>query len=407
MKQTGENGISENVVIETRKRFDIDRWEHIRYNPPKFIKRYDGAKFRVDPDVFFKLCNGIYELVFKNQDIKVKFTGGEGSGKTTHATQYGQIFYYILIESNVLHKDLGTYYDYIEEECLAHDIDEYNDMSDRLQNNVFRILICDEAGSLKASNRFDKNNKSFSEKMRKDRKTLKIEILCYPNVWELNKDSVLDRTNLVVLCESSEDLYGYGATPDVAKLLVLPRGKFTFSYHSLNLISKAEMKEMLGELIKNKYVSSIQDKYIYKTYKRDDVFCFDAQKYLARAKEKGKIDSGISNFTLRPSELSILLESLTPKKLLGVGTRQLIPEHLSLEEKKQIDELNKKVNIISQLKNRIKKHVTAVEEYNIRMGIETKDEDNTFIDELIDDDDSNKEKVIEDDDSFKDLYDNV
>ena len=195
------SGIVEPLVAETRKRFNHARYKELLENPPKKLKNYNGVEFRIDPDVFRKLCQYVYNLTFKNLDILFLHGGEEGTGKSTDASQIGQIFYFIMVECNVLNEDLGTMYPYDEENCLSHNLISFLKKCDKYNDNIFRIIICDEGGGLKSEERWDEWNKKFRDEMRKDRKKLRIRIVCYPQPFELVKDFTLARVNCIRLSE--------------------------------------------------------------------------------------------------------------------------------------------------------------------------------------------------------------
>ena len=283
------SGIVEKKVMETRKVFNNQRWNDLYDNPPKKLKNFKGIYFRVDRDIFRKMCQYAYDMVFKVLDIFGLDGGIEGSGKTTDASQLGQIMHYIMVECNIISKDLGTYYEYNEENCLAHDLETFNELSDKYNDNLFRIIICDEAGELKAEDRWNDANKDFRESMRKDRKKLRFRILCYPQPFELVKDFILGRTNFIRINRFSKEKDGFGSIPNIVDTIIIPRGDYTYSFHTKDLIPRTEIKNALKEQGKEKYTSELAKKYIYKTTKKDDVFCFDAESYIKKAKEFSKI----------------------------------------------------------------------------------------------------------------------
>jgi len=363
-----EAGISEEKVIKTRELCDLDKltlWCSNEYKHKEIFKKYDGTEFYFPSHLFRKLSRYVYDLVYKNKDFNMYFSGGEGTGKTTHATQWGQVFYYILTECNIINEELGTYYVYDEKTCMAHDLDDYNSMSDKYSDNLFRIIICDETGDLKAEDRFNKNNKDYRKKMRKDRKSLHIKLFNYPNVFELSKDAIIDRSNGFVLCKENEGLDKFGGSiPNVADVVFIPRGDYTFSWddnHKFGeLVSKEELKAEIEEILKHKYFKTIDKKYVYLTYKRDNVFCFNAQDYIKRAKEKAKIEGEIAQFRLTEHQMRVLFKYVTAKKIFGKGRKSVIPQGVSKEVANQIDLENKALQTINNIRKEMSDYFKAL-----------------------------------------------
>lgn len=124
--------------------------------------------------------------------------------------------------------------------------------------------------------------------MRKDRKKLKIKLLCYPQPFELVKDFTLARVNFIRISEFREDAKG-GLIPDIVSTIIIPRGKYTFSWNSHEIISKRELKASLLEQTKEKYTRELPKKYIYKITKKSMTFCFDEKKYIKNAKEENRL----------------------------------------------------------------------------------------------------------------------
>jgi hypothetical protein len=327
------SGIVEKKVLETRKVFLKSRWLELIDEPPKKLQNFKGDWFRVDKHIFVKLCQYAYDMLFKTLDIFGLDGGIEGSGKTVDASQLGQMFHYIMTETRIISEELGTYYEYTEENCLAHDLESFNELSDKYNDLLFRIIICDEAGELKAEDRWSESNKDFRESMRKDRKKLRFRILCYPQPFELVKDFILGRTNFIRINRFSLDKNGFGSSPDIVDTIIIPRGDYTYSHHTKEIISRSEIKAALKEQGKEKYTSELQKKFIYKTSKKDDVFCFDSENYIKKAKEFSKIKKNEKKVFISGKTVEILAKHLTAGRLgFSTSFKKDKHEHLSKEE---------------------------------------------------------------------------
>lgn len=349
------SGIVEKRVKETRKGFNLKRWKELYNEPPKVLTKYDGTPFHVDEDCFRKYLQYVYDMVFKNLDVFGLFGGIEGSGKTTDASQVGQQFYFILCQCNVLREDLGTWYEYNEENCLAHNLQAFLDLCDKYNDDLWRIIICDEAGDLKGENRWEEGNKEFRDDMRKDRKKLRIRLMCYPQPFELVKDFTLGRTNFIRLNEFSLDKNGFGSIPNVVNMVVLPRGKYTYSFNTKELIKQNEMKKAILELTKERYTNELDPKYIFKTCKKDDVFCFNAETYIKKAKEENRSKRKEKKIFITDTVAEILAKHLTAGKL-GLS---VIPVDKSLpkEEREEREEERRAGLQINKLKEKCKEQM--------------------------------------------------
>lgn len=342
--------IVEKRVKAIRKVFNHKRYLELLENPPEILKSYaqDETEFYVDKDIFRKCAQYVYNLTFKNLDILFLFGGEEGTGKSTDASQIGTIFYYIMIECNILNKELNTWYPFDEENCLSHNLVSFLKKEDKYNDEIFRILICDEAGGLKSEERWDEYNKKFRDEMRKDRKKLKIRLLCYPQPFELVKDFTLARVNCIRISEFREDKVK-GLIPDRVKTIIIPRGKYTFSFNSHELIPKKELKHALLEQTKERYTKELNNKYIYKESKKDNVFCFDVEKYMKNAKEENRLFLKEEKVYLSSRLIEIIAKNLTAGR---IGLSIKVPEDLSVEERKIKEQERKDALLVSKLVNK-------------------------------------------------------
>jgi len=342
--------IVEEVVLKTRKVFNHKRYEELLENPPSVLTSYHDNKstYIVDKDWFRKQCQYVYNLVFKNLDILGLYGGAEGTGKSTKASQDGNTLYYIMLECNVLNEELGTYYPYDEENCMAHNLISFLKKADKYNDHVFRILICDEAGGLKSEERWDEWNKKFREEMRKDRKKLRVRLLCYPQPFELVKDFTLARVNYLRLAEFREDKKK-GLIPDMVKTIIIPRGKFTFSFNTHELIPQREIKAALLEQTKERYTKELHQKYIFKTHRTSPTFCFNVKTYMKNAKEENRLFLREEKIYLSSNLIRIIAKSLTAGK---IGLSIKVNKELSIEERKIKEQERKDALLISKLVNK-------------------------------------------------------
>jgi len=339
--------IVEKLVLATRKIFNHKRFKELVDNPPKELF-YEGEPYHVDKDFFRKQCQYVYNLAFKNLDILFLHGGPEGTGKTTDASQIGHTFHFIMVECNVLNESLGTYYPYDDDQCLAHNLISFLKMCDKYNDNIFRIIICDEAGGLKSEERWDEYNKKFREEMRKDRKKLRIRLICYPQPFELVKDFTLARVNCIRQSKFREDPVK-GLIPDRVDSIIIPRGQYTFSWHSKEVVSQKEIKGALLEQTKEKYTKSLSKKYIYKTSKKSSTFCFDVDKYTKRAKEENRLFLKEEKIYLSTALIDIIADHLTAGRI-GLSTK--VPKDVNPDERERLEAEKKQAYNISKLVKR-------------------------------------------------------
>lgn len=339
--------IVEPIVKETRKRFNMKRYEELYENPPNKLD-FKGFPVDVDKDIFRKLCQYVYNLTFKNLDILMLFGGAEGTGKTTDASQIGFQFYYIMTECRVLNEDLGTLYAYDEENCLSHNLISFLKKCDKYNDHVFRIIICDEGGGLKSEERWDEWNKKFRDEMRKDRKKLRVRLVCYPQPFELVKDFTLARVNCIRISEFREDKKK-GLIPDIVQTIIIPRGRYTFSFHTHEVISQKEIKSALLEQTKERYTKELPLKYVYKTSKKNSTFCFEVKKYIEQAKKENRLFLKEEKIYLSNNLIRILAENLTAGK---IGLSIKVPDGLGLDEREKKEKERKDALLISKLVNK-------------------------------------------------------
>ncbi len=344
------NEIVEQKVLEVRKVFNFKRYQELLDNPPSQLTSFHDNKttYYIDKDIFRKQCQYVLNLVFKNLDILGLYGGEEGTGKSTNASQDANTFYYIMLECNVLNKELGTFYEWTEENCLSHNLISFLKKCDKYNDEIFRIIICDEAGGLKSEERWDEWNKKFRDEMRKDRKKLRLRLLCYPQPFELVKDFTLARVNYIRINEFREDKE-HGLIPDIVKTIIIPRGKETFSFHINEIIPKKELKSALLEQTKEKYTKELSNKYIYKTSHKSSSFCFDVKRYMKNAKEENRLFLKEEKIYLSSRLIYIIAKNLTAGK---IGLSIKVDKSLMGEERKEKEQERKDALLISKLVNK-------------------------------------------------------
>lgn len=344
-------------VLELRKVFNHQRYEELLQEPPKTLENYKGDTFKVDADVFRKFCQYAHNMLFKNLDVWGLFGGGEGSGKSTDASQVAKQFHYILVETNILNHELGTFYEFTEENILCHNFKSYLYKKDKFADWIFRIYICDEAGGLKSEERWDEDNKLFRDDMRKNRKRLEINLLCFPQPFELVKDFAQGRVNFLRLSKFRQHKTK-GLIPDKVDTIIIPRGEYTFSWNTREKVHRKEIKRAISDQTKERYTKDFPKNCIYKTTTKDITFCFDAHKYDKQAKEENRMFKKTAKVLLTSGEVTILANNLTAGKL-GFSVNKKYPENATIEEIKELDKDKRDGYIINKL---AKKCVSAVKQ---------------------------------------------
>lgn len=348
MSNKKQTGIVDERLIQVRKNFNHKRYNELWENPPKHLTNYKGEKFQINKEWFKKNLLYVHNAVFKVLDVLGLFGGEEGTGKSTDMSQWGQTIYYILIECEVVSEKNNNFYEFNEKNCLAHNLISFLKLCDKYNDELFRIILCDEAGGLKGEDRWDEWNKKFRDDMRKDRKKLRFKGLAYPQVFELVKDMTLGRVSFMRISEFREDKQK-GLIPDIVKTIIIPRGKYTFSWHTNEMISKTELKKALFEQSKERYTKTIQKKFIYNTTKKDNVFCFNVKQYLIDAINENKLFLKEEKIYLSNRLIEILANNLTAGK---IGLSISVPKDLTGEELKEAEQERKDALLISKLVNK-------------------------------------------------------
>ena len=254
-----------------------------------------------------------------------------------------------MVECKILNKELGTHYEYTAENCLAHNLFTFLVKCDKFNDEVFRIIICDEAGGLKSEERWDDINKKFRDEMRKDRKKLKVRLICYPQPFELVKDFTLARVNCIRIKEFREDRKK-GLIPDTVHTIIIPRGRHAFSFQTHEIISKLEIKNALQEQTKERYTKEFPMKYIFKTTTRtSDVFCFDPKQYIKDAKKENRLFMKEQKIYISNTLIKIFAKKLTAGR---IGLSTTIPKGATGQELKELEEEKKWALLVSKLVNK-------------------------------------------------------
>ena len=189
--------------------------------------------------------------------------------------------------------------------------------------------------------------------MRKDRKKLRIRLVCYPQPFELVKDFTLARVNCIRISEFREDMKK-GLIPDRVNTIIIPRGKYTFSFHTREIVGKKEIKGALLEQTKERYTKDLDKKYIFKTSRKDATFCFNTKQYMKQAKEENRLFLKEEKIYISNTLIYIFAKYLTAGKL-GLSTR---PDP-NLVGQEQIDAENEKkyALLVAKLKNKCKESI--------------------------------------------------
>ena len=344
-----DNAIDNPLVAEMRKNFDLAKLDDFIKNPLSSVPldragRKGSLKF--DKRVFRKLCQGIYVLAFQNMDINILEDGTEGSGKTTDASQIGYVIYWLMCELNVLNKDLGLWYEWNLKNVMGYNLDHFLELYDKFTDMPFRIIICDEASGLQAERRWEEANIKARDDWRKDRKRLTIRIVIHPQAWELVRDLTQARINMIRINKMTSAKRGYNK--DDVDVIILPRGDYTYSYHTGEIIHQNEMKVMMKERAKEKYTGVIPKKYIYCTSKKTGIFTFDPIEYERESKRMNK-NVKRKDIKITKHVAYILAKYLSPDKL---GLSRNVPEGLDPIEREHAEKEKKYAMSLYDLKKK-------------------------------------------------------
>lgn len=297
------------------KTFDWEKFEEIIKNPPTKILNWDGKTY-IHFDKFYvrKTLTAIVQMVLDQMDIWICNVGAEGSGKSCWSSQQIRFIYHILREFGL------TQDDYDVKRMFFSAIDALLEAQDSQgDQDYFKIFCLDEGYELNRQNFREESSILFKDDMRSNRKMLRVNLINLPQLGELEVAITLSRMNFIYFCEMSYDPFTQTLKKGEVQMYVVPRGKQIYSkYHKKNL-TKKEIKQKLGNLLKDKesyYVEMPEDIMIHK-FEFEEVWGFDVNKYSSHIKKSNRKRRMKGHLTLTDYQQYILWQKIPKLSKLG------------------------------------------------------------------------------------------
>ncbi|MFW6129945.1 MAG: hypothetical protein ACOC56_02100 [Atribacterota bacterium] len=290
---------------------DLNKLKELYENPPTSLKSPAYKKhIEFDKVVVRKYIIGIIQMIFNSMDLIVTFCGREGTGKTTASTQDAYLCYWILEQINIVD------YEYTLNNIMYFNLKSLLDGFNKYSQNPFRIFILDEGNEL---NRKEWNNpivNLFFQKLRRERKHLRILFINLPQLGELMPAVTLSRVNFVFQLNMKQDVENKLAKKGNCYFYILPRFDKIYSYLNKRYLYQDEVINEIGKILddKKKYLQTLPMSLAVHKFQRNGVWSVRESEYDKKSKEANEKFSA-TGVTLSKLEISYLYKYLNLKKL--------------------------------------------------------------------------------------------
>jgi len=312
---------------------DFEKLKELYDNPPTSLKS-PAYKNHITYDkiVSRKYIIAIIQMIFNKMDLIVCFCGKEGTGKTTASTQDAYLVYYILSEIKIIE------YEFKLKDIMYYNLKTMIDGFNKYTNVPFRISILDEGNEL---NRKDWGNplvQLFFQKLRRERKHLRIVFINLPQLGELMPSITLSRVNFVFQLSMKVDLKRKLADKGKCYFYIIPRLGKIYSYLNKKILYDTEIVNEFGKILddKKKYLQTLPKNLAIHKFDRNGVWAFNEDKYDRESKKANEAFSTTS-VTLTKTEIYFLAKYMNLKKM---GVKPNTNAYFMLNHLK-----NKKLNI--------------------------------------------------------------
>lgn len=323
----------------------IKTFNELYEKPPKTLsnpKTKESAD--IDPYVFRKKMEGINLMAMGEFDINQVNCGGEGTGKTTYSTQDAYTYHYILKKLKLINYEFNSKLFYYN---LSSLIDAFN----RHAGNPFMIYVLDEGQELQKKNWNLPQVQLFMQKIRRERKHLRIVIINLPQIGELLPDITLSRVNFIFQYSLKVNIKKINFDKGNGSFIIIPKGETVYSpYNKKNLDQEFILNE-LGKILEDKkrYFKLIPNYLVVKKIKRNGAWLIDRKEYLDSSR-KANEEFALSQTNLTMSEKYFLDKHLNLKNM-GVkpntkayyilhNLKKRIKKTLGQDDKKAIEEMD-------------------------------------------------------------------
>jgi hypothetical protein len=319
-----ENFMNETIDIEGLKEeyklkklnklypnFNFDRLKELYDSPPTSLKSpayKNHMKF--DEIVVRKYITAILQMVFNKLDLVVVFAGGEGTGKTTASTQDSYLVYHLLNELKIIE------YEYNIKDTMYYNLKGVIDGFNKYSQNPLRIFILDEGNELNRKSWSNPMVQLFVQKLRRERKHLRIIFINLPQLGELSTELTLSRVNFIFQLSMKADIKTKLAVKGSCSFYILPRFSFVYSYINKKDLSKAHIINTIGKILddKKKYFQLLPAELRIHKFSRNGVWSFNEGEYDRKSKKANEMFS-TTGVTLSNQEIGYLAKFMNLKKM--------------------------------------------------------------------------------------------
>lgn len=290
---------------------NLERLKELYENPPESLKS-PAYKSHIlyDKIVVRKYLIGIIQMIFNQMDLVVAFCGREGTGKTTASTQDAYLVYWLLCEIGVID------YEFNLKDIMHYNLKSIIDHFNKYSQEPFRISILDEGNEL---NRKEWNNplvSLFFQKLRRERKHLRIVFINLPQLGELMPSITLSRVNFVFQLNMRLDTESKLAKKGNCYFYIIPRFNRIYSYLNKRNLYQDEIINTFGQILddKKKYLQKLPMSLAIHKFSRNGVWAFNESDYDKKSKEANEKFSSVG-VTLTAQEIYYLEKYMNMKKL--------------------------------------------------------------------------------------------
>lgn len=311
--------------------FDLKVLVDYYKKPPMYIHPYYNPKLKilVDKVVFRKYIIAVLQMVFNEMDLLIAYTGTEGAGKSTLATQHILLIYKLIYESKIIH------YPYKIKDLMFNSLLGLRQMEDDHFSEKFRILALDEGNELHRQNWKEEEVQTFFQRLRRERFNQRIKMICIPVLGELMTNIIMTRVNFIFEVSTKNKVKKGILEKGDCNFYIIPRGYKIYSYKQKKELTKDNIKSTLYENLKDKsYLKGIPKELIVRNFKFNGVSSFKKTDYIKEMKESNKSFSLKEGIKLNNTTMYMLYRLICRKMLKPktIGLKAGEPEYASFHK---------------------------------------------------------------------------
>lgn len=298
------------IKLKKLKEFYDDPITKLKSPCSKYNIKFDSVVSR-------KYVIAVMQMLFNQMDLVVAYCGIEGTGKTTGSTQDAYLCYYILKEIGVID------YDYTLRNTMYFSLKQIIQAFTRFSKMPFKIFILDEGNELNRKNWSNPLVQLFIQKLRRERKHLRIVFINLPQLGELATDLTLARINFVFQLSMKYNNKTKLVDKGDCAFFIIPRSDRIYSYVNKTELTNSHIRDTLGKILddKKKYYKLLPMYLAVKRFRRNGVWSFRESEYDKLSKEANDQFATYSA-TLTRNEIYYLTKHLDMRKMkIKSGTK--------------------------------------------------------------------------------------